>query len=129
MRNPNLCSLVCCPVPCQVDGTPVLCISASAALPYVRVCFVVGDVSFSLYDDCYYFAPLSLPSLGSLVPSLPHQLDIQILVRFFELCVAALLFVFFSFLGFGLLGLCISASAASPYFEFVSFLVAFGLFL
>ena len=35
------------------------------------------------------FAPLSLPSLGSLVSSLPHQLDIERLVWFFELCVAA----------------------------------------
>ena len=32
-------------------------------------------------------APLSLPSLGSLASSLPHQLDIEMLVWFFELCV------------------------------------------
>ena len=43
------------------------------------------------------FAALSLPSLGSLVSSLPHQLDIEILVRFFELCVAALIFFPFFF--------------------------------
>ena len=41
------------------------------------------------------FAPLSLPSLGSLVSSLPHQLDIEILVWFFELCVAVFFYYFF----------------------------------
>ena len=40
------------------------------------------------------FAPLSLPSPGSLALSLPHQLDIEMLVWFFEFCVAALFFFF-----------------------------------
>ena len=44
--------------------------------------------------DVIIFAPLSLPSLGSLVSSLPHQLDIEMLVWFFKLCVAALFFSF-----------------------------------
>ena len=44
------------------------------------------------------FTPLSLPSIGSLVSSLPHQLDIEMLVWFFELCVAALFFSFLLFL-------------------------------
>ena len=59
MRNPHLCSLLCCPVPCHVDVTPVLCISASAASPYVRVCFVSSNACFSLYGYlyCYYFCP------------------------------------------------------------------------
>ena len=43
------------------------------------------------------FAPLSLPSLGSLVSSLPRQLDKEIIACFFELCVAALFFSFFLF--------------------------------
>ena len=44
------------------------------------------------------FAPLPLPSLGSLVSYLPRQLDMDIIVWFFELCVAALFFVFCFFL-------------------------------
>ena len=46
------------------------------------------------------FAPLPLPSLGSLVSSLPHQLDIEMLVCLVSrsLCRCSLLFIFFSFL-------------------------------
>ena len=43
------------------------------------------------------FAPLLLPPLGSLVSSSPHQLDIEMLVCFFELYVAALFFCFVLF--------------------------------
>ena len=75
-RNPNLCDLLCCPVPCQVDGTHVLCITASAALPYCWVYFVYSEVLFfSFIIVVIIFVPLSLPSLGSLVSSLPHERD------------------------------------------------------
>ena len=57
LSNPNRFSSICCPVPFHVDGTPVLSISASAASPYVRVCFVFGDLCFSIHDFCYYFPP------------------------------------------------------------------------
>ena len=62
--------------------------------------FVLFLVMFLfLFVIIIMFAPSSLPSLGSIVSSLPHQLDIEILVWFFELCVAALFvsFILFSF--------------------------------
>ena len=63
------------------------------------------DVCFSLLSlliPGIIFAALSLPSLRSLVSPLPHQLDKEMVVWFFELCVAALFisFLFFSFLLF-----------------------------
>ena len=58
---------------------------------FVFFCFL----SFPLL---FLFAPLSLPSLGSLLSSLPHQLDIEMPVWFFELCVAAFFFSFLFFL-------------------------------
>ena len=100
LRGPNLCYLLCSLVPCQVDGTPVVCISASAAPPYVRVCFIFSDV-------CLHH---TLPPLGALVSSLPHQLDIEILVFFFELCVAALFFFLFFFS-------CFPAGVILPFFS------------
>ena len=116
MRNPNLCSLVCCPVPCQVDGTPVLCISASAASPYVGVCFVFSDDCFSLYDSCYYFCPFisTFPRVSrvGLAPPVGHRM----LVWFFELCVAALFFsfLFYFFLAFRLVLSCHPSVGPSP---------------
>ena len=83
LRSPNLCYLLCCPVPCQVDGAPVLFISASAASPYVRVCLFLVTFVFIIWSIVIIFPPLSLPSLGSLVSSLLHQLDIETLVCFF----------------------------------------------
>ena len=54
------------------------------------------------------FAPLSLPSLGSLVSSMPDQRDVEMLVWFHELCVAAFCssFVFFYVLAFRLVLSC-----------------------
>ena len=96
MRNPNLCSLLCCPVPCQVDGNPVLCISVSAASPCVQVWYFFRYVCFLFCDYfCHFCLFISAFPRRSRVSSLPHQLDIEILVWFVELCVAAL---FFSFL-------------------------------
>ena len=46
-----------CPVPCQIDATPVLSISASAASLYVRVCFVFSDFCFSRHYYYFYFCP------------------------------------------------------------------------
>ena len=61
------------------------------------------------------FAPLSLPSFGSLVSSLPHQLDIKMLVWFFEFCVAAFFFSFlFFFLAFRLASSCRPSVGPSP---------------
>ena len=72
IRNPNLCYLLCCLVPCQVHGTPVLCIPASAASPCVRACFVFRNVCFYLYDYCYYFWPsISALSRNSCVVPAP----------------------------------------------------------
>ena len=86
--------LLCCPVPRQVDGTPVLCNSASAASAYVPICFVFMSFCFIfLCSGVIVFGPPSLPSFGSLVSSLAHQLDMEML--FFYLGVTAL---FFSFL-------------------------------
>ena len=116
MRNPNLCSLLCCPVPRQIDGIPVLCIAASAASPCVRGFVVFRDVFFSSVIIAIFFAALSLPSLVSLVSSLPHQLDIEMPVWFFERCVAALFsFLFLSFLLISLLFF------SSTFFSFLSF--------
>ena len=91
---------------------PVLCISASAASPYIGGCPVTTDCIVIAMSQCknnhnvrvyfvfvifccliiislFFFAPPSLPSLGSLVSSLLHQRDIEMLVSF-------LLFLFFS---------------------------------
>ena len=57
MRNTNLCSLLCCPVPCQVDGAPVLCISASLHNPVFE--FVLSSVILVslFYDHCCHLCP------------------------------------------------------------------------
>ena len=62
------------------------------------------------------FAPLSLPSLGSLVSSMPDQLDVEMLVWFYELCVAAFCssFVFFYVLAFRLVLSCRPSVGPSP---------------
>ena len=44
---PTSVILLCCLVPCQIDSTPVLCISASAASPYFE--FVSFLVAFGLF--------------------------------------------------------------------------------
>ena len=46
----------------------------------------------------FIFAPPYLPSLGSLVSWLPHQLDIEMLVWFFGFGFAAFFFTFLFFL-------------------------------
>ena len=79
------------------------------------VLFLVMFV-FLFHDYCIIFAPLSLPSLASLVSSLPHQLDIEMLVWFFELCVVALFFSFLVllFLAFRLVLSCRPSVGPSP---------------
>ena len=63
------------------------------------VLLLVMFVFLFMIASIIIIAPLSLPSPGSLVLSLPHQLDIEMLVWFFELCVAVLFyFLFFLFL-------------------------------
>ena len=59
------------------------------------VLLLVMFVFLFMIASIIIIAPLSLPSPGSLVLSLPHQLDIEMLVWFFELCVAALFFFLF----------------------------------
>ena len=92
-------SVLCCVAlfPAKSMGPPY-----SAYLHQLRhpvfefVLFLVMFFSFMI--NVIIFAPLSLHSLGSLASSLPHQLDIEMLVWFFELCVAALFFPFLSFI-------------------------------
>ena len=97
LRNPNRCYLLCYPVPCQVDGTPVLCISASAASPYARVCSVFSDLCFYLYDYCYCCCPSisAFPRFSCVVLAPPAGHTVEVIVWFFELCVAALFFFLF----------------------------------
>ena len=53
---------------------------------------------FSLHDYCYLFYPVISAFPPVSVSSLPHRLDIEMLVWFFELCVAAFFFSFLFFL-------------------------------
>ena len=99
MRNPNLCPLLCCPVPCQDDGTPVLCISALAASPYVRVFFSFSDVCFIFMIIGFIFAPPFLPSLGFLCRPCPTSWTKKCLVCVRALCRCSF-FCFFCFLFF-----------------------------
>ena len=99
MRNPNLCSLLCCPVPCPLDDTPVLCTSASAASPHGRVCLVFGELLFYLYYCSSCFCPpiSAFPWVSCVVLAPPAGHKNAGLV-FRALCRCSLLF--FSFLFF-----------------------------
>ena len=83
---------------------PVLCNSASAAPPYVPICFVF--VIFCFVSLLVFFGPPSLPSFGSLLSSLAHQLDIE--MAFF--CFLALVSLPSSFLFFARLVYCLVLS-------------------
>ena len=114
LRSPNICYLRCCPVPCQVDGTPVLCIAASAASPYVRVCFVFSDVCFLFHDYCYHFCPsisaFPLVSCVVLAPPAGHKTACLV---FRPLCRCSLL-LFYFFLVFHLVLSCRPSVGPSP---------------
>ena len=56
--------------------------------------FILVTFAFIFMIIVIVFAPVSLPFHGSLVSSLPPQLDIEILVWFSELCRCSLFFFF-----------------------------------
>ena len=74
------------PIPWQVDGTPVLCISASAASSDVRVSFVFSDVCFYLHDCCYIFPFISAFSRVSCVVLAPPAGHRNTCLEFRALC-------------------------------------------
>ena len=85
--------------------------------------FALFSVTFVfIFTIMIIFAPLSLPSPGFLVSFLLHQLEMEILVWFLELCFAALFFCFcfcfffffFSFLAFRLVWSCRPSVGPSP---------------
>ena len=87
------------PVPCQAERTPPY----SAALR--RLCSVYFVfVFFGFVLLLLLFGPSSLPSFGSLVSSLAHQLEIGMLLCFFSSVFCSILF--FSFLVFRLVLSC-----------------------
>ena len=67
-------------VPCQVDDTSPYCATLRRLrYPRFRVCFGFVTFSFIIIVLC---GPSSLPSFGSFVSSLAHQLDTEMLILF-----------------------------------------------
>ena len=117
MRIPNLCFLLCCPVLCQADGTPALCISASAALPYVGVCSVLVVFVFSLrllFFSCPFISAFRRVSCVALAPPVGHRSACLI---FRALCCCSLLsfsLLSFFYLAFRLVLSCHPSVGPSP---------------
>ena len=66
----SVCCVALFPVKWIVPS--LFCIPTSAASPYARVCFCFVALLSCLNNSGSVFDPPSLPSLGSLVSSLPH---------------------------------------------------------